>query len=782
VAGLVRRVVVGVDDPVGPDVAEAVGTSVAPGPGLAEAAGPGGALGPGVAVAAGVALAVGLGVAVAAGVALAVGLGVAVALGVGAVVGLGVAVALGVATGVGVGVACGFGFDVAPGPLPPALSVGAAAYAIPGTAPDSCASPIPRRQAMIASGIRIPRASVPLRTVDSSMVLGIPVRPATGGSAGRRPPYRSRRRGARCPPEVPESARTMGVWARCAHAPTIGCAMGAPTGDTQLRSRVADAADPAGEVAALVAQLRTGIISLATGAFLIAMTAITVLALTAHVPSPIAIAAIIALGGGLTGLVVSRLTARVLDRAHHLGRVSHDLTDLYDRARLDAIRDGLTGLGNHRAFQEELDRAGEMANRHGQSTALLLIDVDDLKRTNDTQGHEAGDEALQDVARVIVMNSRRTDRAFRVGGDEFALLSPGASAQDALTLGRRILATALDAAENSGHRPISLTIGISAVPDPSADRQQLYRHADAALYWGKRHGRTDVQVYDSSLHGIADDERPAEELAAAIDATVADRLLTAVYQPVFRLDDGRCTGFEGLVRPLPSAGFRNPSAMFIAAEAVNRTVELDLAAIRTIAAGAAKLEPDCHLAINLSPRTIEAVAFNPHEVLAVMAAAGIEPHRLVIELTEREAIEDMGRLARNLAVFRRTGARIAADDVGAGNAGLQLLSRIEFDVIKIDLSLVQTGAVLAPSRSVLRALIDLAQRRGATTVAEGIETPLHLEIVRELGITTGQGFLLGRPAPEPVADPVNMDALIARLEAIREMEAAARKAEGTAAA
>jgi diguanylate cyclase (GGDEF)-like protein len=286
-------------------------------------------------------------------------------------------------------------------------------------------------------------------------------------------------------------------------------------------------------------------------------------------------------------LIAIRLTELVLRRAAGLGTLSLDLTKLYDRARLDAIRDGLTGLGNHRAFQEELDRAVQMARRHHQSTALLLIDVDDLKRINDSKGHEAGDEALQDVARVIVMNTRWTDRAFRIGGDEFAVLCPAASTDDALTLGRRILATALDATGPSGQGSISLTIGISAVPDPSADRKQLYRHADAALYWGKRHGRTDVLVYDAALHGVGDDGgRP--RFASAVDTLIAGRPLTAAYQPVFALGDGTCVGPEASA-PGGQAGFRNPTALFVAAEAVSRTVELDLAAIREIAAGARSL-------------------------------------------------------------------------------------------------------------------------------------------------------------------------------------------------
>ena len=117
----------------------------------------------------------------------------------------------------------------------------------------------------------------------------------------------------------------------------------------------------------------------------------------------------------------------------------------------------------------------------------------------------------------------------------------------------------------------------------------MLQHAAAALYWGKRHGRTDVQVYDPKLHGVADDARPFEEVALAVDQVVAQRLLRPVYQPVFALADGSCIGFEGLVRPRDGAAFRNAGALFVAAESVNRTVELDMAAVREIAAGAGAL-------------------------------------------------------------------------------------------------------------------------------------------------------------------------------------------------
>ena len=523
------------------------------------------------------------------------------------------------------------------------------------------------------------------------------------------------------------------------------------------------------DVVGVLGAVRLAVVRSAVGAYVIAMIAASVmLAATARSGADPVLAVVVT--GTLITLIAMRLLDRALHRIDRLGTLSVELTDLYDRARLDALRDPLTGLGNHRAFQEELDRAVESARRHQRSTSLLLLDVDDLKRINDTDGHAAGDEVLQTVASLLVANLRRVDRAFRIGGDEFAILSPQTTPEMALALGRRILASALDGDRRTGGRAISFTVGISAVPEPSHDRTLLVRHADAALYWGKRHGRTDVQVYDPRLQGIADDERPAGELAAEVDRIVAQRLLVPMYQPVFDLADGSCRGFEGLVRPGEGAGFRHAAAMFVAAETVTRTVELDLAAIREIAAGAKDLALDRYLAVNLSPRSLEAEGFNPHEILAILGRAGIEPSRVIVELTEREAVEDPERLNRSLETLRRTGVRIAADDVGAGNAGLRLLSMVAFDVIKIDLSLVQGGAAQTPSRSVLRAIIEMAQQSGATTVAEGIETPDQLETLRELRIQVGQGYLLGMPRSIAESGPIDVDALLAQrdpgLEAI----------------
>ncbi len=421
-----------------------------------------------------------------------------------------------------------------------------------------------------------------------------------------------------------------------------------------------------------------------------------------------------------------------------------DLREAYDRARLDSLRDGLTGLGNHRAFQEELEVQVAAARDEAKPLALLIIDIDDLKKTNDRRGHAVGDEMLKTLAQVIYANLRRSDRAYRIGGDEFALLLPGCNVAEAEIIANHLLAATLGGHQGRGST-FSVTIGVSAYPTPSSERQQLIHHADAAMYSGKRHGRTKVERFDPLRHGIADDPRTLVELSAAVERISSEDLLRAVYQPIYSLQTGHVTGFEGLVRLGPGAGFADPTALFVAAEATSRTIELDIVCAQTVLAGSRALRPDQYLAINLSPRTLESDAFSPLEVLALARRHGVPPAQLVIELTEREAVEDLARLRAAVATLRRQGVRIALDDIGAGNAGLRLLSEVDFDIMKIDLSLVRAGATHEPSEAVLRALGTFARERGHRIVAEGIETPDLLEAVLELRYDAGQGYLFGRP-------------------------------------
>ncbi len=448
---------------------------------------------------------------------------------------------------------------------------------------------------------------------------------------------------------------------------------------------------------------------------------------------------------------------RILRQVASLDEQQDDLKDAYDRARLESLHDGLTGLGNHRAFQQELDVQVARVRAESGSIALLLVDLDELKQINEAQGHAAGDEILRATARIILASLHRLDRGFRIGGDEFGILLADRGPDEAIGIARQILASALSGGSGTlGVAPFSLTIGVSAMPTLARDRKQLTHQAGAALYWGKRHGRTDVQLFDPTRHGIADDGRSLPELAAAVARVSLNRLLTPVYQPIHCLRTGRILGYEGLVRPNADAGFANASALFVAAESTDHTVELDLASLDTVLMGARSLTANLYLSVNLSPRSLESDGFQPQEFLTLARRRGIDPTRIVLELTEREAVEDLDRLRASLAVLREHGVRIAADDVGAGNAGLRLLRELEFDVMKVDLSLVQAGVQDDSSEAVLRALRELAERRNQTTVAEGVETPEQLLAVIEMGFDAAQGFLLNRPRPALDAEPIDL--------------------------
>jgi diguanylate cyclase (GGDEF)-like protein len=473
--------------------------------------------------------------------------------------------------------------------------------------------------------------------------------------------------------------------------------------------------------------------------------------------------ALIALGLPLAMAVLAR---RILGPATELERTAEQLRTLYSQARLDALLDPITALGNHRAFQEEIHRQIDDAARQGETLALVLLDLDNLKRVNDELGHAGGDQLLASVGRLLVGASRAADRAFRIGGDEFALLLPNADAPGAHAIMHRILASALSAETTFG-RPFSFSAGVSAYPEPSQDGRLLLRNADAALYWAKRHGRTDIQIFDAERHGISDDSRSTPELTAAIDLVIGNRAILPVFQPIIDLASGQPVGFEGLVRPTVEADFRDASALFTAAEVVDRTVELDMLAIDTIAAGVHDELGAPYLSVNISPRTLETDQFRVADLVALLGGHGLSPKHMVLEMTEREAVEDMERLRTNLQACQAAGFRIAVDDVGAGNAGLRLLSEIQFDVVKIDLSLVQGGVLRDSALAVVRAIQEIAARSEATVIAEGIETVEQLEVVRGLGIPCGQGYLLATPGPQLDAARIDIDQLVASHRARR---------------
>jgi diguanylate cyclase (GGDEF)-like protein len=444
-----------------------------------------------------------------------------------------------------------------------------------------------------------------------------------------------------------------------------------------------------------------------------------------------------AASASLVGVALFRLVVAPLSRSRT------ELTVAYHAALADALKDPLTGLGNHRAFQEELDRQVEASQRYEVPLALLLIDLDEFKAINDGRGHAIGDRALSQFGRLTSTTIRRADRAFRIGGDEFAVLLPHTDADGARIVGMRLLAEALEPTlkQEGDVGGLSFSGGIAAIPD-AATRAQLYSRADSALYAAKRSGRTDVLVFDPARQPAATDAGSG----AAVADVIARGLLRPVYQPIVDLSTRTVLGVEGLIRPIEPAPFDGPASLFEAAAASGHLVALDLSCVEAIAAGAEGLPDDWFLSINLSPATVEAPEFSPPTLLGILARHGIAPSRVVLELTEHQPLTDVDRVRSKLEACRSAGMRLAADDVGAGNAGLRLLSELRFDIVKVDLSLVRRSAGDSPSSAVIESVVSFAARTGALVIGEGIEETSHVDQLLALGVTAGQGYLLGRPA------------------------------------
>lgn len=449
---------------------------------------------------------------------------------------------------------------------------------------------------------------------------------------------------------------------------------------------------------------------------------------------PIAVAAV--------ALVAAALQTR---RVGELTESSTRLEALYVEAAEDAMQDGLTGHGNHRSFHEALARQVALFHRTGAEFVLLLVDIHNLKAVNDDGGHAEGDALIRSLAATMSETFRINDRLFRIGGDEFAIILPGAKVDSALEAAGRLQHFATR--PRAGARPASISGGISSVPGFATNRDQVYRQADAALYWAKRHGRATIEVFDSERDGT-DDDIAGEGVANAVYDVVRHRNLTAVFQPFVDLRTGDVVGFEGLVRPDPNGLLPNAGRLFAAASATGWTVELDMTCIGVVASRASDLETKNLLSVNLSSRTLELKHFDPAWLLDPFKRHSISPERVVVELTERDAIGDLKQLQYNVSVLKQSGFRIAADDVGAGNAGLRLLSQVQFDFVKIDLSLVQQSVQRSSSLAVLRSLRDIASSQGSIVIAEGVETLEQLWLVQELEIPVGQGYLLGRPGSE----------------------------------
>jgi diguanylate cyclase (GGDEF)-like protein len=458
----------------------------------------------------------------------------------------------------------------------------------------------------------------------------------------------------------------------------------------------------------------------------------------------IALAVAIALIAG--GLLFYLLGGRTLTRNHRL-------------ALERATRDGLTDLGNQRAFQADLHQLAALAARDSGQLSLALFDIDDFKFLNDRHGHRHGDELLLRVAEILGQ-ARASDRAYRVGGDEFAALLPGADSHGAATAFSRLGRSFADAG-------IAVSIGLSHLR-PGQEAAGLRDEADAALYEAKRRGGHRLLLYEEIKDSVV--ITTAGKVQALRDL-LEQRDLSIQLQPIWNLQSGALIGVEALARPARRFGFSSPAEAFDIAEQIGRVHELDMLCVEKALARGPELPEDALLFINIAPRTLDLDSLSDGWLIAAVQDSAIEPECVVIEITERFGGR-MSSVIKSLERLRKARLKLAIDDVGAGNSGLEMLRQIQVDFVKIDRSIVSAAMSEAAARAVLLSMATFANETNALVIAEGVEDHEGLEFLRRLEddltfarprIHGGQGYGLGRPADG--VPPVTHDLLRSRIRA-----------------
>ncbi len=410
-----------------------------------------------------------------------------------------------------------------------------------------------------------------------------------------------------------------------------------------------------------------------------------------------------------------------------------------------ALTDSLTGLGNNRAFYDDFEREIARAKRHDHSMVLALIDVDDFKAVNDKAGHSHGDDVLAFVG-TRLHTTRQEDRGYRIGGDEFALIlvetEPAAATVMLDRLQREIRDSGIGA---------TVSIGYVTLSGDQLD-SEAYELADTALYEAKRLGRNQTVCFED-VRGSVNVFSPRK--ADVVRTLIAQGLVGTAFQPIWDVQTTRPLGFEALARPSPELGLAGPQEAFDVAQRIRQLAELDAVCTRKTLEAAINVPPGSVIFLNYSPTSLVHARFDPHVFVASVRGAGLLPEQIVIELTERR-IDDPAAVAKRVAALRALGVRIALDDTGSGHAGLEILSKVRFDFVKIDRGLIAQAVNNREARGVLAGIIAIARATGSYLIAEGIENVEMLDFVRNAhvsdvaGVRGIQGYLLGRPELGPV--------------------------------
>jgi len=455
--------------------------------------------------------------------------------------------------------------------------------------------------------------------------------------------------------------------------------------------------------------------------------------LAAQVAWEVSVSGAVAVGAGLIGLVLAvHVVSLLQERADSEHQASHD---------------ALTGLPNRLLFMDRLERALAHAVRNDVPVGVLYIDLDRFKDVNDTFGHHAGDHLLRETASRLAECARHEDTVARLAGDEFAVLLPHLrSADDVSLVAERILEALGEPVDLGRHaiHPLA-SVGAAVFPFDGTEPGDLLSAADAAMYRAKDRGGAVVEMFSATLHEQA---ATRLELETQLHKAIAEDELVLYYQPIVEASDGRTSGAESLVRWIhPEKGMIPPNDFIPVAEQSDLIIELGNWVIRTACKQLAELARiglgDRFLTINVSPRHFREDLVT--SITSALRESGADPSRLVVELTENAAVEDVALVAERLRELRGLGIKAAIDDFGTGYCGLQYLGELPVSTLKLDRSFVQ--AMTPSSAAIVAATIAMTKTLGMKLVAEGVETEEQRKFLVAQGCDRMQGYHLGRPMP-----------------------------------
>jgi diguanylate cyclase (GGDEF)-like protein/PAS domain S-box-containing protein len=440
--------------------------------------------------------------------------------------------------------------------------------------------------------------------------------------------------------------------------------------------------------------------------------------------------------------------------------VARDLTEgkqVEEQMKELVYRDPLTGLPNRRLFEDRLAIALAQAHRYRHRLAVIFVDLDRFKQVNDTLGHAAGDELLRGVAQRLTSCVREGDTVARLAGDEFTLLLPGIHyAEDVATISRKLTDALRQPFPIDGHDVrVTSSGGVALYPEDGENEEMLLRSADTAMYRAKERGRDNFQLFSPAMAEKALERRTLEE---GLRRALENREMTVHYQPCLQLATGRVVGVEALLRwQRPELGLVMPKDFIALADFTGVLLSVGPWVLETACRqgrewqrrGSRKLR----MMVNMSAYELQ----QPDLVATVekaLAASGLEPNTLHLEIPEGYAMQNIDRAIGALRALRDLGVHLAIDGFGAGFSSLAHLRRLPVDALKIDLSFVRGATTDPDDASVVTAVIAVAHSLGLRVVAQGVETEAQVTLLRSLGCDEVQGFLWSPPLPAAECEPL----------------------------